>query len=47
MGRAQDNCEARVQPRANLVGVIDAGRGGANLSSVIRLFVLHAARRSP
>lgn len=27
-----------------LIGEIDAGRGGANLSSAIRVFVLHAAR---
>jgi len=28
-----------------LVGAIDAGRGGRNLSSAIRLFVLEAARQ--
>ncbi|MDQ6868156.1 MAG: ribbon-helix-helix domain-containing protein [Pseudomonadota bacterium] len=38
---------ARGQPLASLVASIDAGRGGANLSSAIRLFVLDAARRSP
>jgi predicted DNA-binding ribbon-helix-helix protein len=38
---------ARGQPRAGLVAAIDAARGGANLSSAIRLFVLDAARRSP
>ena len=27
-----------------LVGEIDAGRGGANLSSAIRVFVLHEVR---
>lgn len=38
---------ARGQPLANLVAGIDAGRGGANLSSAIRVFVLNAARGSP
>jgi predicted DNA-binding ribbon-helix-helix protein len=34
-------------PLAGLVAVIDATRGGANLSLAIRLFVLNAVRRSP
>jgi predicted DNA-binding ribbon-helix-helix protein len=38
---------ARTQPLASLFATIDAKRGGANLSSAIRLFVLNAARRSP
>jgi predicted DNA-binding ribbon-helix-helix protein len=37
---------ARGQSLANLVAAIGAGRGGANLSSAIRVFVLNAARRS-
>ncbi len=35
-----------VQPLATLVAAIDAGRGGANLSSAMRVFVLNAARHS-
>jgi predicted DNA-binding ribbon-helix-helix protein len=38
---------ARGQPLANLAVAIDARRGGANLSSALRIFVLNAARRSP
>jgi predicted DNA-binding ribbon-helix-helix protein len=38
---------ARSQPLAILVAAIDATRGGANLSSAIRVFVLNATRRSP
>ncbi|MGH6856617.1 MAG: hypothetical protein ACRECP_02980 [Methylocella sp.] len=38
---------ANGQPLANLAAAIGAGRGGAKLSSAIRLFVLPAARRSP
>jgi predicted DNA-binding ribbon-helix-helix protein len=37
---------AQVQPLANLVAAINARRGGANLSSAMRVFVLNAARRS-
>jgi predicted DNA-binding ribbon-helix-helix protein len=36
--------EGRGQSVQALVGTIDAGRGGQNLSSAIRVFVLHAAR---
>jgi predicted DNA-binding ribbon-helix-helix protein len=36
---------ARRQPLASLVAWIVAGRGGANLSSAMRVFVLNAARR--
>nr|WP_036257816.1 ribbon-helix-helix domain-containing protein [Methylocapsa aurea] len=37
---------ARGLSLAALVATIDAGRGEANLSSAIRVFVLNAARRS-
>ncbi len=37
---------ARRQPLATLVASIDAGRGGANLSSAVQVFVLNAARHS-
>jgi predicted DNA-binding ribbon-helix-helix protein len=36
---------ARGQSVASLVAAIDAERGAANLSSAIRVFVLHAATR--
>ncbi len=36
--------EARGQSVQALVGAIDAGRGGQNLSSAIRVFVLEAVR---
>ena len=39
--------EARGQSVQALVGAIDAGRGGQNLSSAIRVFVLEAVRRPP
>ena len=39
--------EARGQSVQALVGAIDAGRGGQNLSSAIRVFVLSAARAMP
>ena len=38
---------ARGQSVQALVGAIDAGRGGQNLSSAIRVFVLDAVRRPP
>ena len=38
---------ARGQSVQALIGAIDAGRGGQNLSSAIRVFVLEAARRPP
>ncbi|MEL6062005.1 MULTISPECIES: ribbon-helix-helix domain-containing protein [unclassified Methylobacterium] len=37
--------EARGQSVQALIGAIDAGRGGQNLSSAIRVFVLEAVRR--
>ncbi|MBE7204058.1 MAG: ribbon-helix-helix domain-containing protein [Parafilimonas terrae] len=39
--------EARGQSVQALIGAIDAGRGGQNLSSAIRVFVLQAVRRPP
>lgn len=36
---------ARGEPIASLVASIDAGRGTANLSSAIRVFVLNATRK--
>ena len=39
--------EARGQSVQALVGAIDAGRGGQNLSSAIRVFVLEAVRQPP
>ncbi|MCJ2089503.1 ribbon-helix-helix domain-containing protein [Methylobacterium sp. E-005] len=39
--------EARGQSVQALIGAIDAGRGGQNLSSAIRVFVLEAVRRPP
>ncbi|MHC2107787.1 ribbon-helix-helix domain-containing protein [Methylobacterium sp. WL64] len=39
--------EARGQSVQALVGTIDAGRGGQNLSSAIRVFVLDAVRAGP
>jgi predicted DNA-binding ribbon-helix-helix protein len=36
--------DARGQSVQALVGTIDAGRGGQNLSSAIRVFVLEAVR---
>jgi len=39
--------EARDQSVQALVGAIDAGRGGQNLSSAIRVFVLDAVRAGP
>jgi len=39
--------EARDQSVQALIGAIDAGRGGQNLSSAIRVFVLEAVRRPP
>ncbi|MCJ2063106.1 ribbon-helix-helix domain-containing protein [Methylobacterium sp. J-088] len=38
---------ARGQSVQALIGAIDAGRGGQNLSSAIRVFVLEAVRRPP
>ncbi|WP_267425080.1 ribbon-helix-helix domain-containing protein [Methylobacterium sp. GC_Met_2] len=38
---------ARGQSLQALIGAIDAGRGGQNLSSAIRVFVLEAVRRPP
>ncbi|GEO99779.1 ribbon-helix-helix domain-containing protein [Methylobacterium haplocladii] len=38
---------ARGQSVQALIGAIDAGRGGQNLSSAIRVFVLTALRRMP
>lgn len=38
--------KARGQPLARLVAAIDAQRGGANLSSALRVFVLKAAKKS-
>ncbi|MCJ2070548.1 ribbon-helix-helix domain-containing protein [Methylobacterium sp. J-030] len=38
---------ARGQSVQALIGAIDAGRGGQNLSSAIRVFVLEAMRRPP
>lgn len=35
--------DARGQSLASVVAAIDAGRGGANLSSAIRVFVLNEA----
>jgi predicted DNA-binding ribbon-helix-helix protein len=37
--------KAHGQSIASLIAAIDAGRGKANLSSAIRVFVLEAARR--
>ena len=39
--------EARGQSVQALVGAIDAGRGGQNLSSALRVFVLGAVRAMP
>ena len=39
--------EARGQSIQAMIGAIDAGRGGQNLSSAIRVFVLEAVRRPP
>lgn len=39
--------EDRGQSVQALIGAIDAGRGGQNLSSAIRVFVLEAMRRPP
>jgi predicted DNA-binding ribbon-helix-helix protein len=39
--------EARGQSVQALIGAIDARRGGQNLSSAIRVFVLEAVRRPP
>ncbi|SDN79025.1 Ribbon-helix-helix domain-containing protein [Methylobacterium phyllostachyos] len=39
--------EARGQSVQALIGAIDAGRGGQNLSSAIRVFVLEAVRAPP
>jgi predicted DNA-binding ribbon-helix-helix protein len=39
--------EARGQSVQALIGAIDAGRGGQNLSSAIRVFVLEAVRQPP
>jgi len=39
--------EARGQSVQALIGAIDAGRGGQNLSSSIRVFVLEAVRKPP
>ena len=39
--------QARGQSVQALIGAIDAGRGGQNLSSAIRVFVLEAMRRPP
>jgi predicted DNA-binding ribbon-helix-helix protein len=41
----KDIAASRGQSLAGLVADIDAARGGANLSSAIRVFVLEAARR--
>ena len=38
---------ARGQSVQALIGAIDAGRGGQNLSSAIRVFVLAAVRTTP
>ncbi|MDP4005312.1 ribbon-helix-helix domain-containing protein [Methylobacterium sp. NEAU K] len=39
--------EARGRSIQALIGAIDAGRGGQNLSSAIRVFVLEAVRAGP
>jgi predicted DNA-binding ribbon-helix-helix protein len=39
--------EARGQSVQALIGAIDAGRSGQNLSSAIRVFVLEAVRQPP
>ena len=39
--------QAQGQSVQALIGAIDAGRGGQNLSSAIRVFVLEAVRRPP
>ncbi|TDM97135.1 aryl-sulfate sulfotransferase [Lactobacillus crispatus] len=39
--------EARGQSVQALIGAIDAGRDGQNLSSAIRVFVLEAVRAMP
>jgi len=39
--------DARGQSVQALIGAIDAGRGGQNLSSAIRVFVLDAVRAGP
>ena len=38
--------EARDQSIPSLIGAIDAGRGGQNLSSAIRVFVLAAVAKT-
>ena len=46
-GALREVAEARGQSVQALVGAIDAGRGGQNLSSAIRVFVLEAVRGAP
>jgi predicted DNA-binding ribbon-helix-helix protein len=41
----KDVAQARGRSVQELIGAIDAGRGGQNLSSAIRVFVLEAVRR--